>query len=252
MLIRALTLEKNNWTKINQGTFRIDKIVWLIVINRKLTMTLMRLTAIKYFDRLTALLQTCSRFKGCICHMQTSIRTQWNKTLSGNQTKCVSTEKTIQGWTKPPRPRGSNQTQIKKSHPTLETEPVKLRVFIWTPFPGLTSPWTRHTIIFEVVPWPHEISQGLRDPGTLNRGRHYWSEYYCTTTTRPNPITSTFCYRDPFTFRARFFQNFLLFSLNTLRCIAHGALGIWWAEVIPVYYHTLHYRTAPPVLHMSQ
>ena len=40
--------------KENQWTFRIDKNVRLIVINRELTMTLMRLIAIKYFYRLTA------------------------------------------------------------------------------------------------------------------------------------------------------------------------------------------------------
>ena len=44
MLIRALKLEKKNGTKRNEGTFRIDKIV-----------RLMRLIAIKYFNRLTAL-----------------------------------------------------------------------------------------------------------------------------------------------------------------------------------------------------
>ena len=48
-------MRKNNWTKRNQGTFRIDKNVQLIAINRELTMTLMRLIAIKYFNHLTAL-----------------------------------------------------------------------------------------------------------------------------------------------------------------------------------------------------
>ena len=57
MLIRALKLEKNNGTKTNQGTFRIDKIVQLIAINHKLTMTLMRFIAIQYFNRLTALVK---------------------------------------------------------------------------------------------------------------------------------------------------------------------------------------------------
>ena len=49
-------MKKYNGTKKNQGTFRIDKNVRLIAINRELTMTLMRLIAIKYFNRLTALL----------------------------------------------------------------------------------------------------------------------------------------------------------------------------------------------------
>ena len=56
MLIRALKWEKNNGTKWNQGTFRIDKNVWLIVINCELTMTLMQLIAIKYLNRLTTLI----------------------------------------------------------------------------------------------------------------------------------------------------------------------------------------------------
>ena len=42
MLIRALKLDKNNGTKINQGTFRIDRIV--------------RLIAIQYLNRSTALI----------------------------------------------------------------------------------------------------------------------------------------------------------------------------------------------------
>jgi len=48
-------MRKNNGTKRNQETFRIDKNVRLIAINRKLTMTLIRLIVIDYFIRLTAL-----------------------------------------------------------------------------------------------------------------------------------------------------------------------------------------------------
>ena len=40
----------------NQGIIRIEKNVTLIAINRKITMTLMRLIVIKYFNRLTALI----------------------------------------------------------------------------------------------------------------------------------------------------------------------------------------------------
>ena len=52
-------MRTNNGTKRNQGTFSIDKNVRLIAINRELTMTLMRLIAIKYFNRLTALIYIC-------------------------------------------------------------------------------------------------------------------------------------------------------------------------------------------------
>ena len=58
MLIRAFKLEKKNGAKRNEGTFRIDTIVRLIMINRKLTMILMRLITIKYFNRFTALILT--------------------------------------------------------------------------------------------------------------------------------------------------------------------------------------------------
>ena len=50
-------MRKYNGTKRSQGTFKIDKNVRLIAINRELTMTLMRLIAIKYFNCLTALLK---------------------------------------------------------------------------------------------------------------------------------------------------------------------------------------------------
>ena len=53
---KSIKMRKNNGTKRNQETFRIDKNVRLIAINRELTMTLMRLIAIKYFNRLTALI----------------------------------------------------------------------------------------------------------------------------------------------------------------------------------------------------
>ena len=58
MLIRALKLQKIMWQKEgdNQGTFRIAKNMQLIVINHKLTMTLMQLIAIKYLNCLTALI----------------------------------------------------------------------------------------------------------------------------------------------------------------------------------------------------
>ena len=52
---KSIKMRKNNGTKRNQETFRIDKNVRLNAINRELTMTLMRLIAIKYFNRLTAL-----------------------------------------------------------------------------------------------------------------------------------------------------------------------------------------------------
>ena len=60
MLIRAIKLEKNNGTKRNQGTFRIDTIVQLI-IKSELIMTLIRLIAINFlfvFIRLTVLILT--------------------------------------------------------------------------------------------------------------------------------------------------------------------------------------------------
>ena len=40
----------------NRGIFIIEKKLRLIAINRELTMTLMRLITIKYFNRLTALI----------------------------------------------------------------------------------------------------------------------------------------------------------------------------------------------------
>ena len=42
----------------NQGIFSIEKSIAILAINRELTMTLMRLIAIKYFKRLTALIIT--------------------------------------------------------------------------------------------------------------------------------------------------------------------------------------------------
>jgi len=49
-------MRKNKGTKRNQETFRTDKNVRLIAINHKLTMTLIQLIAIKYFNCLTALI----------------------------------------------------------------------------------------------------------------------------------------------------------------------------------------------------
>ena len=53
-------------TKRNQGTFRIAKNMQLIVINHKLTMTLMQLIAIKYFNCLTALIYESPHIKGTV------------------------------------------------------------------------------------------------------------------------------------------------------------------------------------------
>ena len=54
MLIRALKLEQLMGQR-NQGIFSIEK---RFAINRELTMTLMRLIAIKYINRFTALIIT--------------------------------------------------------------------------------------------------------------------------------------------------------------------------------------------------
>ena len=55
MLIRALKLEQLMGQR-NQGIFSIEKRIAILAINRELTMTLMRLIAIKYLNRLTALM----------------------------------------------------------------------------------------------------------------------------------------------------------------------------------------------------
>ena len=70
---KSIKMWKNNGTKINQGAFRIGQNVRLIAINRDLTMTLMRLIAIKYFNRSTALIYACvslSWLLFCVFHMK--------------------------------------------------------------------------------------------------------------------------------------------------------------------------------------